>query len=86
MAEAQGSTPENRRYADPFAPMTAGFGETTRAEGHCDDDPCPRITTAQYESGAGQPLPSRPERAAANNRRYGGVGETATPVIPEPCG
>lgn len=86
MAETQGDTPENRRYADPFDPMSAGFGGTMRASGHCDDDPHPQITTAEYESDAGQPLPSRPERAAANNVRFAHPSDIKFGQIEPPCG
>lgn len=85
MADAQGDTPQNRRYADPFNPMSAGFTAPIRADGHCDDDPHPQIHFG-YESGVGTWAGSRPDRARANNANYGAHSrsETATPEINGP--
>ena len=82
-----GSTPENRREAQPHQPMTQQIAPPVAHDAggvRVDADPNPQIR--RDESTPGTPLPLRPARAAANNRRYGGGSETASPTIPEAIG
>jgi len=86
MSMIEGDTPATRRYPDPFEAMTAAIAPPLPAAAGADDEPCPQITKAMSESGAGAPSPLRPARARANDARYGGGQSYKGGVITPPIG